>query len=94
MKKLLSRFRRWLIVKLGAIELEAHDKEVTALLDRIGRDYIARRKKERDYSVAVQEICRRSANSYYDWCCEQCGRVCPLRNGWCDNFDPKERGKI
>lgn len=43
-----------------------------------------------DYRVAIREICRRSENTYYDWCCDQCACDCDKRNGWCNGFEPKE----
>lgn len=88
MKKLINRFRHWLVKKLDAIELEAHDREVKALLDRISKMYIRARRRECAYSAAVQEICRRSGRTYYDWCCDHCARTCAERDGWCELFDP------
>lgn len=40
------------------------------------------------WETAVQEICRRSDNTYYDWCCEYCRTPCNERNGWCEKFYP------
>lgn len=42
----------------------------------------------RDYKTVVREICRRSENTYYDWCCDQCACDCDKRNGWCNDFEP------
>lgn len=47
----------------------------------------------RDYRIAVREICRRSDNTYYDWCCDQCACNCDKRNGWCAAFEPVSYGK-
>lgn len=47
----------------------------------------------RDYRIAVREICRRSDNTYYDWCCDQCACDCDKRNGWCNGFEPVSYGK-
>lgn len=91
MKKLIKRLRRWLIKQLDAIELEVHDKEIKALLDRIGGMYIKARRRECAYSSAVREICRRSERTYYDWCCDHCSRRCAERDGWCEAFEPVER---
>jgi hypothetical protein len=44
-------------------------------------------------SEVVREICRRSENTYYDWCCDVCcmrGENCRA-NGWCRSFWP---GKV
>lgn len=46
-----------------------------------------------DYRVAIREICRRSENTYYDWCCDQCACDCDKRNGWCNDFKPVSYGK-
>ena len=45
------------------------------------------------YKNAVREICRRSKNTYYDWCCDQCACACNKRNGWCNDFEPVSYGK-
>lgn len=42
------------------------------------------------WANAVQEICRKSDDTYYDWCCEYCDMTCDKRNGWCKEFKPKE----
>ena len=45
------------------------------------------------YKNAIREICRRSENTYYDWCCDQCACDCDKRNGWCNDFEPVSYGK-
>lgn len=40
------------------------------------------------YKNAIREICRRSENTYYDWCCDVCACNCDKRNGWCNDFEP------
>lgn len=47
----------------------------------------------RDYKTVVREICRRSENTYYDWCCDVCACNCDKRNGWCAAFEPVSYGK-
>lgn len=87
MKKLWKKFKDWLIVKLGGYTLE----EVWARCDGEINDYIKMHVKiVNAWRKAVQEICRRSDNSYYDWCCEYCARNCGKCNGWCEKFVPKE----
>ena len=87
MKKLWKKFKDWLIVKLGGYTLE----EVWARCDGEINDYIKMHVKiVNAWRKAVQEICRRSDNSCYDWCCEYCARNCGKCNGWCEKFVPKE----
>ena len=45
------------------------------------------------YKNTIREICRRSENTYYDWCCDQCACNCDKRNGWCNDFEPVSYGK-
>ena len=45
------------------------------------------------YKNAIREICRRSENTYYDWCCDHCACDCDKRNGWCNDFKPVSYGK-
>ena len=45
------------------------------------------------YKNAIREICRRSENTYYDWCCDHCACDCDNRNGWCNDFEPVSYGK-
>ena len=64
-------------------------------------DYISEQRKQISmlvetialYKNAVREICRRSKNTYYDWCCDQCACSCNKRNGWCNDFEPVSYGK-
>ena len=84
MKKLWKKFKDWLIVKLGG-----YTKEDLGVLYK--SQVAARKSMLYAYENAVQEICRRSDNSYYDWCCEYCGVPCDKRDGWCEKFVPKGR---
>lgn len=87
MKKLWKKFKDWLIVKLGGYTLE----EVWARCDGEINAYIKMHVKiVNAWRKVVQEICRRSDNSYYDWCCEYCARNCGKCSGWCEKFVPKE----
>ncbi len=96
MKGLLYKIRMWLLDVLGGIE-KAHYDYVVKLLTYERRDYdtVCREYDEEiaDYRVAVREICRRSDNTYYDWCCDQCACDCDKRNGWCAEFEPVHYGK-
>ena len=82
MKKLWKKFKDWLIVKLGG-----YTKEDLGVLYK--SQVAARKSMLYAYENAVQEICRRSDNSYYDWCCEYCGIPCAKRDGWCEKFVPR-----
>ena len=82
MKKLLYAIRKWLIDILGGIPMCFYDSMVS-LANHFNEQI-------NDYRVAVREICRRSENTYYDWCCDQCACDCDKRNGWCAAFATKE----
>ena len=81
MKKIIRKIKDWLIGKLGGFtkkNLEIVYKsqvEVQRIIIQAWAD-------------TVQEICRKSENSYYDWCCEYCDADCDKRNGWCKRFVP------
>ena len=91
MKGLLYKIRMWLIDILGGVP-KPHYDYLHGLLysERKDCDIVCREYDEEisDYRVAIREICRRSNNTYYDWCCDQCARDCDKRNGWCDYFEP------
>jgi arginyl-tRNA--protein-N-Asp/Glu arginylyltransferase len=86
----------WLIDILGGVP-KPHYDYLHGLLyserkkfDALCHDY---NEEIEDYRTAVQEICRRSNNTYYDWCCDQCACDCDKRNGWCNDFEPVSYGK-
>ena len=81
MKNIIRKIKDWLIDKLGG-----YTKEDLGVLYK--SQVAARRSMQQAYENAVQEICRRSDNSYYDWCCEYCGVPCVKRDGWCEQFVP------
>ena len=83
MKKLWKKFKDWLIVKLGGY---THIE----ILDMLEASCEVHMSLLEPWRKTVQELCRRSDNSYYDWCCEYCARNCGKRNGWCEKFVPKE----
>ena len=82
MKKIIRKIKNWLIGKLGG-----YTKEETNILYKAQVE--VRRLLLQAWVKAVQEICRKSENSYYDWCCEYCAENCDKRNGWCRRFEPK-----
>ena len=84
MKKLWKKIKDWLIDKLGG-----YTKEDMNLLYK--SEVAVRRLLMQAWVKTVQEICRKSNDTYYDWCCEYCGMTCDKRNGWCEKFMPVER---
>ena len=87
MKNIIRKIKNCLIRKLGGYTLE----EVWARCDGERNVHIKMHAKiVNAWRKVVQEICRRSGNSYYDWCCEYCDMACDKRNGWCEHFMPKK----
>ena len=82
MKKIIRKIKNWLINKLGG-----YTKEDRNILYK-AQDEL-RRLLLQAWAKTVQEICRKSDNSYYDWCCEYCAMNCDKHNGWCRRFEPK-----
>lgn len=96
MKKLIEKLRLWLISRLNAVPMDefsqifregVHANEMLAAERAESQRIIAR------FQCAIREICRRSDNTYYDWCCDQCACDCDKRNGWCNGFEPVSYGK-
>ena len=96
MKRLLYAIRMWLLSLLHGEPEECAEKTEDAYMD-----YIREQRKQISmlvetialYKNAIREICRRSKNTYYDWCCDQCACDCDKRNGWCNDFEPVSYGK-
>ena len=96
MKRLLYAIRMWLLSLLHGEPEECAEKTEDAYMD-----YIREQRKQISmlvetialYKNAIREICRRSENTYYDWCCDQCACDCDKRNGWCNDFEPVRYGK-
>lgn len=96
MKRLLYKIRMWLLGLLHGEPEECAKKTKDAYMD-----YIREQRKQISmlvdtialYKNAIREICRRSENTYYDWCCDQCACDCDKRNGWCNDFEPVSYGK-
>lgn len=88
-KKLLHKLRIWLIKMLNAVpaeDFEAIDAANNILAAKIVDGNKSAMQLMRRYDYAVREICRRSDDSYYDWCCDYCKMTCDKRNGWCNRF--------
>ena len=96
MKRLLYKIRMWLLGLLHGEPEECAEKTEDEYMD-----YIREQRKQISmlvetialYKNAIREICRRSKNTYYDWCCDQCACDCDKRNGWCNDFEPVSYGK-
>ena len=82
MKTIIRKIKDWLIDKLGG-----YTKEDMNLLYKSQVE--VRRLLLQAWEKTVQEICRKSNDTYYDWCCEYCSKVCDKHNGWCRRFEPK-----
>lgn len=94
MKKLMRKIRLWLLELLNGDSREVRDAAFDAAVDHIAElDTIIKRLESAigNYHATVREICRRSDDSYYDWCCEYCKMACDKQNGWCKSFTPKEQ---
>lgn len=81
MKKIIRKIKDWLIDKLGG-----YTKEDMNLLYKSQVE--VRRLLLQAWVNVVQEICRKSNDTYYDWCCEYCATPCKKPNGWCKDFCP------
>lgn len=82
MKNIIRKIKNWLIDKLGG-----YTKEDMNLLYK--SEVAVHNLLLQAWENVVQEICRKSTDTYYDWCCEYCGMACDKRNGWCRRFEPK-----
>ena len=86
MKKIIRKIKDWLIGKLGGYTVE----DVHKRCNNHERDFVKFHTQVMDrWRKAVQEICRKSNDTYYDWCCEYCCMDCDKRNGWCEKFEPR-----
>ena len=82
MKNIIRKIKDWLIGKLGG-----YTKEETNILYKAQVE--VRRLLLQAWADTVQEICRKSTDTYYDWCCYYCDADCDKRNGWCEKFEPR-----
>ena len=83
MKKIIRKIKDWLIGKLGGFTKKNLEIVYKSQVE-VQRIII------QAWASAVQEICRRSDNTYYDWCCDYCAKTCDKHNGWCKRFEPVE----
>lgn len=96
MEKLLHKLRMWLLRLLNGLPWEKYNEDATIARRVYDREYDRLNEHIRyldcligQYKEAVREICRRSDDSYYDWCCDYCRITCDKRNGWCKRFAPR-----
>ena len=82
MKNIIRKIKNWLIDKLGG-----YTKSDMNLLYK--SEVAVRRLLLQAWADTVQEICRKSTDTYYDWCCDYCDADCDKRNGWCEKFEPR-----
>ena len=82
MKNIIRKIKNWLIDKLGGFT-----KEDMNLLYK--SEVAVHELFLQAWADTVQEICRKSTDTYYDWCCEYCAERCDKRNGWCEKFEPR-----
>lgn len=84
MKNIIRKIKDWLIDKLGGYT----KKDMNILYES---QVAVRKLLLQAWVKTVQEICRKSDDTYYDWCCDYCAERCDKRNGWCEKFMPAER---
>ncbi len=100
MKKILHKLRVWLIERLGGVHHEWADRALKVIENLVKALEIATKEREelrksadreiKAHQKAMREICRRSENSYYDWCCDYCvGSTDCKHNSWCPFFIPR-----
>ena len=82
MKNIIRKNKDWLIDKLGG-----YTKDDMSLLYK--SEVAVHNLLLQAWEKTVQEICRKSNDTYYDWCCEYCAEWCDKRNGWCEKFEPR-----
>ena len=90
MKNIIHKIADWLIKLLGGYT----KRELTAATNKAYETkFIA---AVMPWANVVREICRKSDNTYYNWCCDYCRTACGKQNGWCKEFVPggerKQRG--
>lgn len=86
MKNIIQKFKNWLIKLLGGY--------TKADMNILYESQVAVRKLLlQAWAKVVQEICRKSDNAYYPFCCEYCATPCKKPNGWCKNFWPSTEKK-
>lgn len=97
MRRFFNKIRCWLIKLLGGVDMETAllweaDAETKAHSFNEGKIEFYERYAKSLYDEnkrlceAVRGICKNTASSYYDWCCDYCAAECDKRNGWCRRF--------
>lgn len=86
MKNIIRKIKNWLIDKLGGYT----KKDMNILYES---QVAVRKLLLQAWVKTVQEICHRSDDTYYDWCCEYCATPCKKHNGWCEDFWPSTEKK-
>lgn len=81
MKNIIQKFKNWLIFKLGGVPRQVFIREYKDMASRHA-GIIA------TWAKVVQEMCRRSEDKYYPFCCEYCATPCTKPLGWCKDFWP------
>ena len=82
MKKIIRKIKDWLIDKLGG-----YTKSDVSFLYK--SEVAVHELLLQAWEKTVQEICRKSTDTYDDWCCDYCDVACCKRNGWCEKFTPR-----
>lgn len=84
MKNIIRKIKNWLIDKLGGY--------TKADMNLLYKSQVAvRNLMLQAWANVVQEICRRSDNTYYPFCCEYCATPCKKPSGWCKDFWPSTK---
>lgn len=86
MKNIIRKIKDWLIGKLGGYT----KKDMNILYES---QVAVRKLLLQAWAKTVQEICRKSDNTYYPFCCEYCATPCKKPNGWCKDFWPSAEKK-
>lgn len=86
MKNIIRKIKDWLIDKLGGYT----KTDMNILYES---QVAVRKLLLQAWANVVQEICRKSDNTYYPFCCEYCATPCKKPNGWCKDFWPSAEKK-
>ncbi len=91
MKKLIEKLRLWLISRLNAVPMDEFSqifREAVQANEKLAAERAESQRIIARFQCAVREICRRSATTYYGWCCDVCcmhGENC-RGDSWCRKF--------
>lgn len=90
MKNIIQKFKNWLIKLLGGYtqyDMDVQAVEANRAVNRARAETIA------PWALVIREICHKSDNTYYPFCCEYCATPCNKPNGWCKDFWPSAEKK-